>query len=156
MFVKSSSALWLLLGASKLASSSLTAQIGYFAGLVPGLPGPDPGIGCGLFAQVTDGSDTEPATFVTSGGEPTDGCPAAEQALFCERWGCPFDMTFDGVVAVTVDSDNSGDKSISVTATGLNGPTTTVSCPWTEETLSSSDSGSLYSTWSCDLSALQK
>lgn len=155
MFFESSSALFLLLSASRLASASLTVQIGYYAGLVPGLPGPEPSIGCGLWAQATDGSDTATANFVGTENEPTDGCPGADVALFCGRWGCPFDMTFAGVLALTVDSDNSDDKSISVTATGLNGGTATVSCPWATETIYKSDSGSLYSTWSCDVSAVQ-
>lgn len=155
MFIKSSSALCLLLSASNLASASLNAQIGYFAGLVASLPGPEPSLGCGLWAQATDGSDTELADFIGTDSQPSDSCPGADVALFCGRWGCPFDMTFAGVLALTVESDNSDDMSISVTATGLNGGTATVTCPWTIETITSSDSGSIYSTWSCDLGAVQ-
>lgn len=155
MFVKPSSALFLLLSASKLASASLTVQIGYYAGLVPGLPGPEPSLGCGLWAQVTDGSDTVTADFVGTDSEPSDSCPGADVVLFCGRWGCPFDMTFAGVLALTVDSDSSDDMSITVTATALNGGTTTVTCPWTEDTIYQSDSGSLFSTWSCDVSSIQ-
>ncbi|EHK47891.1 uncharacterized protein TrAtP1_000590 [Trichoderma atroviride] len=153
MFVKPSSALFLLLSASRLASASLVAKIGYSAVLVPGLPGPEPGIGCGLWAQASTGSETASGNF--GGNQPTDDCPAADVALFCGRWGCPFQMTFAGVVGLTVNSDNSGDKSISVTAVGLNGGTTTVNCPWTPETISQSDSITIYSAWSCDVSGVQ-
>ncbi|KAL6907361.1 hypothetical protein GGI43DRAFT_397180 [Trichoderma evansii] len=108
MFVKSSSALCLLLSASRLASASLTVQIGYYAGLGPGLPWPEPSIGCGLWAQATaDGTNTQVADFVGTDSQPSDSCPGADVALFCGRWGCPFDMTFGGTLALTVNSGNS-------------------------------------------------
>ncbi|KAK1245176.1 hypothetical protein MKX08_004805 [Trichoderma sp. CBMAI-0020] len=154
MFVQPSSALCLLLSASGLASASLIAKIGYSRVLVPGLPGTQPGIGCGLWAQVSTGSETASATFPNN-GSPTDDCPAADQVLFCGRWGCPLQMLFGGVIGLTVNSDNSGDKSISVTATGLNGNTVNVNCPWTPETISQSDSVTLFSAWSCDVSGVQ-
>ncbi|KAJ5551252.1 hypothetical protein N7461_005950 [Penicillium sp. DV-2018c] len=153
MFTKSLSALALLVHASTLASGELTLQIGYSATVFPTLPGGDPGIGCGLYAVATGNGDTRDATF--TGDEPTDGCPAADKALFCSRWGCPLDMTFGGILAVTVESDNTSDKSITVEATTLEGATTTVTCPWTPVVLSSSDNGSLNQEWVCDLSALQ-
>ncbi|KAJ5294899.1 hypothetical protein N7508_009720 [Penicillium antarcticum] len=154
MFKKPLPALALLIHASTLTFAADTVQIGYYAGLVGNLPGPEPSLGCGLWAQVTDGQTTALADFVSSGGVPSDSCPAADLSLFCSRWGCPFVMTFDQVLALTVESDNSGDKSITVSATGLNGPTATVTCPWSIETISKDSSGSLYQTWLCDLSAL--
>jgi hypothetical protein len=155
MFVKPSSALFLLLSASKLVSASLTVQIGYYAGLVPGLPGPEPSLGCGLWAQATDGTDTVTADFVGTDSQPSDSCPGADVVLFCSRWACPYTMTFGGVLGVVVNSDNSDDQSISIEAATPEGGSTTVTCPWTSETIYSSDSGSLYSTWSCDVSAVQ-
>ncbi|KAL6910522.1 hypothetical protein GGI43DRAFT_390376 [Trichoderma evansii] len=150
MFVKSSSILLLLLSALRLASAT-TIKIGYSSTLVPGLPGPEPGVGCGMWAEAMDGSDSALADFVTNGSEPTDDCPAADVVLFCQRWGCPFNMIFAQVLVVTVNSDNHDDKSISVTATHLNGPTVTVTCPWVAETISSSDSGGLFAEWSCEV-----
>jgi hypothetical protein len=153
MFTKPLSALALLMQALTLASASLTVQIGYSTTTFPSLPGGDPDIGCGLYAVASGNGDVRDAKF--NGDEPTDGCPAAELSLFCSRWGCPLDMTFGGILAVTVESDNSDDKSISVKGTTLEGKTTTVTCPWSPETISKNDNGALYQEWLCDLSVLQ-
>lgn len=153
MFMKPLSAMVLLTQAATLVSADLTVQIGYSSTTFPTLPGGDPGIGCGLYAVASGNGDTRSAKF--TGKEPTDGCPAGDRALFCSRWGCPLDMTFGGILAVTVESDNGDDKSLSIKGTTLQGKTTTVTCPWSPKTISKSDSGALYQEWLCDLSGLQ-
>lgn len=123
MFSKTLSVLALLVYGSELASAAYSVKIGYLATLVPGLPGPEPSDGCGLWAQLSDGSSTSLPDFTNNPDDlPTDDCPAAEIALFCSRWGCPFPMTFNGgAIAVTVESENSDDMSISASASDSSG-----------------------------------
>ncbi|KAJ0123859.1 hypothetical protein J7T55_012330 [Diaporthe amygdali] len=117
-------ALCLLLVSQTLYSTTVAIQntydlqIGYMATIVPGLPDPLGGPGCGLWAEITLVGDS-PEVAVMDGKSPSDGCPAADMALFCGRWGCPFTMTFEQVVHMTVLADNGDDKSMTVRAAAL-------------------------------------
>ncbi|KAL1880556.1 hypothetical protein VTK73DRAFT_5569 [Phialemonium thermophilum] len=152
MFAKALPVLTLLAQASTLVSAEVTLAIGVSSTLIPSLPGGEPSIGCQMFTNmVSDGQG-----LALDGSGPQDDCPAADVFLFCRRWGCPFQMTFGNhLVEVTVESDNADDKSITVTATGLNSGTTTVTCPWNPINLVKTDSGSLDQLWQCDISAIQ-
>jgi hypothetical protein len=156
MFSKILSVLALLVYGSELASAAYSVKIGYLATLVPGLPGPEPSDGCGLWAQLSDGSSTSLPDCTNNPDDlPTDDCPAAEIALFCSRWGCPFPMTFNGgAIAVTVESEISDDMSISASASDSSGARVTVTCPWSPETISENDSEQTVSSWSYDFSSL--
>lgn len=122
------SALSTLLAAAALSSSAAAIQntydlqIGYLATIVPLLPDPLGGPGCGLWAQITvAGVDSPGNVGVLDGKVPWDECPATDRALFCGRWGgCPYTMTFEQVVHVTVLSENGdGDKSLNLRAAAL-------------------------------------
>lgn len=111
-------------------------QIGYLATIVPLLPDPLGGPGCGLWAQITVVAGVDPSpdnVGVLDGKVPSDECPAADVALFCGRWGgCPYTMTFEQVVHVTVLSENGGgdgDKSLNLRAAALEAGEVDVSCP---------------------------
>ncbi|KAL4874862.1 hypothetical protein BJY04DRAFT_224559 [Aspergillus karnatakaensis] len=144
-----------LLASTQLALADPILRIGYFTGLAPSLPGPEPTIACAFFARLDDSGSSATPTYISNGGEePTDDCPFWENALFCDRWGCPFEMTFADVIDVVVQSDKHDDGSLSVTATGLGGGSKTVSCPKDVQTIIETDFGTTYQTWSCDFTGL--
>lgn len=125
-------------------------QIGYLATIVPGLPDPLGGPGCGLWAQITlvgvDGPDN---VGTLDGQVPSDGCPAADRALFCGRWGgCPYDMLFEQVVRVTVLSED-GDRGLNLRAAALEAGEVDVVCPYDTATVERTNSMQLYQTWRC-------
>ena len=154
MFVKSLSGIVLLLHASALASAEMIIKVGYFGGLVPGLPSTEPGVGCGLYMTASGDGGSLSADFLPD-HQPQDDCPAADLALFCSRWGCPFETAFESLILFTVHEDNSDDKSITATALGINGKSTTVKCPWKPVTIASQLGAGLYQEWACDVSATQ-
>ncbi|KAF9248727.1 hypothetical protein DTO013E5_1481 [Penicillium roqueforti] len=154
MFIKPLSGIALLLHAAALTSAEFIVKIGYFGGLVPGLPSTEPGVGCGLYMTGIAEGQALSVDFLPD-HQPTDDCPAADLVLFCSRWGCPFETTFEHLVEVTVLSDDSSDKSITVTGLALSGRSATVKCPWTPVTIGSQGGLGLYQEWVCDLSATQ-
>ncbi|KAL4886609.1 hypothetical protein BJY04DRAFT_177999 [Aspergillus karnatakaensis] len=158
MFSIKSSSLLLLGCASQLqlALADLSLRIGYASSLAASFPGTEPTIGCELLVDMLeDGQGGGKITYLTDDGKaPQDGCPFWENELFCDRWGCPFEMIFSDVIDVVVESDNSDDGTITVSAVGLNGGTKTATCPQAVETVWDNDSGHGYYTWACDLTGL--
>ncbi|KAI7773159.1 hypothetical protein LA080_011726 [Diaporthe eres] len=111
-------------------------QIGCLAAIGPLLPDPLGGPGCGLWTQMTvAGVDPPENVGVLDGQVPSDECPAADRALFCGRWGgCPYTMTFEQVVHITVLSENGDDKSLNLRTTALEAGEVDVTCLWDPRT----------------------
>jgi hypothetical protein len=112
------------------ALALVVAEFGNSAGLGVTPDQPGGGIGCGLLHRFR--YEGEVRSWDT---DEVDGCPAADLALFCDRWGgCPrnFNWASTGTAAwaINVESDNHDDRSITATISALDGRSQTVVCPW--------------------------
>ncbi|KAG6355401.1 hypothetical protein INS49_003363 [Diaporthe citri] len=126
-------------------------QISYLATIVPLLPDPLGGPGCGLWAQITVAGAEQPRGTSASWAarRRRNECPAADRALSCGRWGgCPYTMAFEQVVHVTVLSENGGgDKASDLRAAALGTGEVDVACPWDPADVRRTDSMQVYQAW---------
>ncbi|KAI9854441.1 MAG: hypothetical protein M1813_001235 [Trichoglossum hirsutum] len=90
------------------------------------------------------------------GASKIDGCPAADKALFCGRWGaCPNDILNSDKYGLRVLRDNSSDRSIQVLLYDTAGRKMEATCPWhTDIPKEESSVGTWYATWQCEFPGL--